>query len=475
MATYTDELITKLSMVGAEAMAREMQKVGGGMGKAGKEAGGLGKQMGLMNLQQGLAGLQSVGQGALNMADDLIAASKNSQYVQKQLEAIFRQQGIAPEAIKSVLDMSHALQEKTGYDDESIMSAARLAASFGMLPKQIEQAMPMMIRQAETMGVSLEGVSSAFGKAFSSGNYGALRRAGVALGQVEIDTMKAAKEMTDFADPIQKAAFDAKFLDVVLGAINRTSVPLGSSLDTAAGKARLMAAHIDDLKENMGAGAMEARGNYKRAIDEVILSLTKMDPELQKNAGNILWYGGEAVTGAGKALQFSASIGQTVMGLQAMGATVPSLSKLGPALIAAGAPVAAFAASAAFILWVAQNIKDIAEEGKDAEANAVASATTEAELRAKGSLGGKTGERKGAPGSGWKQFVDTYKDYITLQSYRSGFEGMEQTGTTITQEQATGKKATARRGVNGDIHFTATIKGGAGVSQNDLQTVNTLN
>lgn len=452
MATYTDELITRLSVAGADAMARDMRRVGVSMGGAATKADTLGRQMAAMNLVAGISSLEGIGRGMLNFANSAIQAAKESELMEHELAAIYRQQGVSDATIESMLKLSRSLMEQTGYSDEALNAAQRLLASFAMTPAQIERTLPLMVRQAETMGLPLENVAVAFGKAFSTGNIGALRRTGVTLGQLEMEAVDAAKKMTDFSDPVQAAAFQAKFLDIVLGAINRTTVPLGSSLNTAAGRARLMAMHIDELKENLGAGALAARAQFTTALNEMIVRLTGMNPELQKGAGALLWYGGEALTGAAKVATFTGAIGQTVIGLQAMGLALPSLAAIGTTIGAAALPITAVAAALALVVGWYQQYKALREEEKAAEEGWAAARSMEEEARRRG-IAVTEGERKGHALGWWA----TLGDIITGR----GFEGMEITGTTTSR----GRRATATRERTGDIVVRVQNTGDVGANQ----------
>jgi hypothetical protein len=149
--------------------------------------------------------------------------------------------GAREDEIKALYDQASALQQTTGYGDETTISAQAMLATFQLTAQEIAVLTPRLLDMAEAARkagkeeVDLESISIALGKAFTAG-VGSLSRYGVAMSEAQ-------KEAFKLADQQEKVQILAEILD---GNFRGLAEAIGNEYEGAIRKAN--AAHGDYLE-----------------------------------------------------------------------------------------------------------------------------------------------------------------------------------------------------------------------------------
>lgn len=194
-------------------------------------------------------------------------------------------------------------------DDDPIKEAAAGLLGFGMNAEQIQQIMPGLIGQSRLYGQSLDSVSMAFGKAFASGNAGALKRSGVTLSQADLDYIKAA------TSEVEK---QQRMFERVKASMDNYALSITEGMSDAEIAHNRFLLELDNTQTALGKGAASAQKNMEN-LGARVLMLVGANPQLAEGAGLIFGYGAAAVTAGGSFISFIATIAQVYLGFVQLG------------------------------------------------------------------------------------------------------------------------------------------------------------
>jgi hypothetical protein len=255
MASELNGLASSFGRV--EQSAARMDKIGGAL--VGIGAGVTGASIGLQRLVT-----KSIEVG--NYADGI--ASK--------LKAMLAVRGESG-AYDELMALSAQMQKLTGQSDEVFSDASSHLLSFGLNARQIAQILPGMVGQANTMGQSLNSVADSFGKAFASGNAGALTKSGLVLSQAD-------KEAIDYAKGISEAATQQAVFNASINAYAKYATKAGEGISRAARAQNYFNQLKGDAQEQFGQGAAEAQTDlYEKGA--AMLEKLNASPQIIRQAG----------------------------------------------------------------------------------------------------------------------------------------------------------------------------------------------
>jgi hypothetical protein len=240
-----------------EGQAQRMERLGGGFTTAGAIISGAAVALGAFNRKN---------IEAANYADDTARKLKGMLEVRGE-GAMFSQ----------LMALSAEMQKATGQSDELFSNASAHLLSFGLTARQITELMPGLVGNARTMDQSLDSAADSFGKAFASGNVGALTRSGVVLSEADKKTIAVAKSTSEAAG--QQAIYNA-----VLRSYSQYALKAGEGISKTARAQNYFNQLLGDAQEQMGQGAAEARmGMYEKAA--VLLEKFNASPGTLKQVG----------------------------------------------------------------------------------------------------------------------------------------------------------------------------------------------
>lgn len=172
-----------------------------------------------------------------------------------RMRSFMTMKGVPPDAIRSVEDLTDSIMKQTGIDDEQQKQAIVNMMNFGMSAQQAADMLPYLARQSATLGTPIEGMGMAMGKAFGSGNLGALKRMGVTIDDASFAQWKAMNSQVNWNNAAQVGALRALVLTGAMKGIDQTALQLSAVQESVGGRVKVWEERERDLIETMGAGA----------------------------------------------------------------------------------------------------------------------------------------------------------------------------------------------------------------------------
>ncbi len=247
------------------------------------------------------------------------------------------------------------------------------------------------------MDQSLDSVAESFGRAFASGEAGALTRSGVVLSQTDEDAIKATKSISELAG--QQELFNR-----VLASYQQYAVAAGAGTTDAAKAQGYFATQVGNAQEAIGAAASEARASWQSALTPTLENLNANHQGLLQLIGSTTEY-------ATVAANVGTPVGALIKGFMELKnwanltkiATLAEAGAHGTAAIAtnahAGANIAAMGAQNAETAAERAKLPVLAAEAAGHQTAAAATLEHAAANRALGASGG-AGLPGGAAGAG---------------------------------------------------------------------------
>jgi hypothetical protein len=299
MARYEDEFAHRFTSSGADKVSRDMS----GMGRAAGPMTGIMDRAGSAFAFLGPR-IEALGDKMNTVSKEWVNTYKQAELVDIRLRSLAKNQGWSDAQVKSVEDMSAAMMMKSGFKETEIRQAAVEMLNFGMNADQINRIMPMLVRQARTLGEPIESLGMGMGKAFGSGNLGALKRMGVTIDDATFAMWKARAASTNWADPMQAAATRALVFEGALKGIDQTAMPLDAIMSAAAARGDLVAAKYEKVSATLGEGA-RAVLKYRNQVLGMAYDWGIAHPEMTKNIGTATALTGTVIKGAGAVGSFA--------------------------------------------------------------------------------------------------------------------------------------------------------------------------
>lgn len=309
----------------------------------------------LENARNWGAGMAVGGAAALALASNLAEVYREGARADEKLSAMMAKRGEGGR-IEEMADWAGELAYNAALiDDDPIKEAAAGLFGFGLNAQQVQQIMPGLIGQSRLYGQSIDSVAQAFGRAYASGNAGALKRSGVTLSQADLDYIEAATSEIDKQN---------RMFEKVNQSMERYALSMTEGLSESEIAANRVTLEMDNLQTAVGEGASVA----KTSVDNIIVSLLQFvnaNEGAAYSTGWLLSVGGYAASAGGSMLALAAQIGMVATGFQAMGvsgvasftaitaAALPLLIVLGKILL-----VALLAAAAIYALDKALHWKE---------------------------------------------------------------------------------------------------------------------
>lgn len=288
--------------------SRSIGTMGGRLRSTGKAMGDFGKRLKAAATSDSslFGGASSVGLRMLS--NSLIESGDSAETANNKLVQMLAVRGQSS-SLGALKNMADEMSAMTGVDDDEIAEVGARLVSFGLDAKQVAGIMPGLIGQARTMGQSLGSVGDAFGKAFASGNAGALKKSGVVLEQSSLDRIKALKKEGKYAEAtaLTYAAVKDSFEKYSMSAKNSIT---GSQLQRAR-----FAVQMGNAQEAMGQGAGAFRGAYQSTLTPMLGRLNQSAPGVLKGAGAAI----EAGSVLAPIVTVMATIGQSIPAFQGLG------------------------------------------------------------------------------------------------------------------------------------------------------------
>jgi len=267
MAKFTDELVTRLSVVGAEAMATEFRKAGGSAKGFGKDLdGGLSKQMAMMNMAQGAGALggqlSGLGDRALGTARGFLQSAAVYDTYERSLAALSGSSTVAKKQLADLLELAKmpALGPQEVIETFTGLTAASMSAEqakdtilafgnaaaragkgpmeFGRAMIQLQQMYSQNILRTEDLRLIMAAIPETMRvmqARFNTTNLLKIRKdmsarefiAGLTEGFLELDPAAsgAANAMVNMQQDVDllKAAIGTEYVDSVIWASERTT------------------------------------------------------------------------------------------------------------------------------------------------------------------------------------------------------------------------------------------------------------
>ncbi len=297
MARYEDLYTHKFTTEGAELLPGAMRRQSTALSQGATDWAAW-RGRGLAAIEALSPGVQQLGMSMQGLTRDFITAYREGQAVDNRLVSLATSQGMTTETARSLNMASEDLARKTGFMDDNIKQAAVTLMNWQVPAKDILNLLPLLARQALTTGSSIEDISNAVGKAFSSGNVGMLKRSRISIDDATTAWFKAKMATLDWSDASQVAAFRAKVIEGAMKGIDATAVPLGSNLNTLEGRSRVLGARWDMLQEKMGEGAFAAN-SYKMRLAELGVQILETNETTAKLGGGVMAIGGDVFKSLG--------------------------------------------------------------------------------------------------------------------------------------------------------------------------------
>jgi len=189
------------------------------------------------------AGFAIAGVAAVKFAADAVKSAQEHEAALTRLRIAI---GGSTAAFES---QATALQNLTGYQDESILLADAALSRFKLTEAQIHQTIPLILDYATATGVDAEQAAASFGRALL-GNARGMKTLGIQFSA----TGDRTKDLGVLTDKLRSK-------------VEGTAVALGQ---TFAGQVAIFGAKLDDVKENIGAGLLPVLTDLVGAGQDVI-------------------------------------------------------------------------------------------------------------------------------------------------------------------------------------------------------------
>jgi len=236
-----------------------------------------------------------------SFSDGLIANGDEAEAAGLKMEAMAAKLKIAPSGVKELKDMANQMSKMTGMDDDEFANVSAHMMSFGLNAKQVKGILPGLIGQARTMDQSLTSVADAFGKAYASGNAGALKKSGVVLEQFDLDRIKALKKAGKYAEA-QALTYEA-----VRGSLDKYAIGANQGRSKAAITRGYFDVQKGNMLESMGQSAGRTRAAWQGAATPLMERINNSPGAL-----NALGAGVEIGAQASPFLTMAATLGQAM-------------------------------------------------------------------------------------------------------------------------------------------------------------------
>jgi hypothetical protein len=194
----TSKLLIEIIADNSKA-AKALKETSADVTDVGKSASGMGTAI-VAGAAAGVAGLVALGVGAFNAAEE-------SAKIGRETERVIRTTGAAAwTSAAQVGELSTAISDKTGADDEAVQSGANLLLTFTNIHNEVgkgndifDQATGLALDMATALGTDMSGASIQLGKALNDPIKGitALSRAGVSFTAAQKEQIKAMVEAGD--------------------------------------------------------------------------------------------------------------------------------------------------------------------------------------------------------------------------------------------------------------------------------------
>lgn len=287
---------------------RSITTMGGRLRTTGKALSGFGSRLrDAATSDSTLFGAAS-GIGLKMLSDNLINAGDGAEAANNKLKQMLAVRGQSA-ALGQLQNMADEMSAMTGIDDDEFAEVGARLVSFGLDAKQVAGIMPGLVGQARTMGQSLGSVGDAFGKAFASGNAGALKKSGVVLEQSSLDRIKALKKEGKYAEA------SAATYAAVKDSFEKYSVAANKSITSSQLNRARFNVQMGNVQEAMGQGAGSFRGAYQGALAPMLGGLAQNAPGVLQGAGAAI----EAGSVVAPIVTVMATIGQSIPAFQGLG------------------------------------------------------------------------------------------------------------------------------------------------------------
>jgi hypothetical protein len=310
-----------LTVQGERQVAATLRNLSGSVGRAGQE---MGKSMSapMEHAQQKFAAVGKAAEkttsratrglnvtnaaaGALasiglrSMTDGYIAAGDEAEAANLKLEQMLAKRGQSG-SLKNLQDLGVQMSRLTGMDDDQFAESGAHLLSYGLNAQQISEIMPGLVGQSHLMGQSLGSVANAFGKAFASGNLGALKRTGMTFSQADLKAVDAAKNISEAAGQLElfKRAQDS---------LKGYALSAGGGLSKAQIERGYHATQMGNFQESIGQSAGRTRAALQRGFTPLAERITA-----SPGATSVIGAGLEIGTQAAPLLAATAAIGQSL-------------------------------------------------------------------------------------------------------------------------------------------------------------------
>jgi len=318
MAKFTDELVTRLSVVGAEAMAGEFRKAGGSAKGFGKDLdGGLSKQMAMMNMAQGAGALggqlSGLGDRALGTARGFLQSAAVYDTYERSLAALSGSSTVAKKQLADLLELAKmpALGPQEVIETFTGLTAASMSA---------EQAKDTILAFGNAAARAGKGPME-FGRAMiqlqQMYSQNILRTEDLRLIMAAIpETMKVMQARFNTTN-LLKIRKDMSAREFIAG-LTEGFLELDPAASGAANAMVNMQQDVDLLKAAIGTEYVDSVIWASERTTDLTEALRNADPALRKVvAWGTLGAGGIAKIGGG-ALETAANIGQIAIALNGL-------------------------------------------------------------------------------------------------------------------------------------------------------------
>lgn len=269
------------------------------------------------NAKIGLAGAAaSWGLGALT--SNAIQSGDEAEAAGLKLEAMLAKRGQSG-SLDEIKNLGAEMSKISGIDDDKIAEVAAQLLGFGVSAEQIKGIMPGLIGQSRLYNQDLGQTAMAFGKAFASGNAGALKKVGVTLSDADVNAVKAAKSISETAGQME-------LFKRVQESMKNYALNVGGGQSQAQLTRAYAGVQLGNDLEAIGQAAGRARAAWQGTLLTPLAERVAASPGLTNAAG----VGLEAATQLAPIMTFMATAGQSLPAWEKLGDAAKGLSQAGP-------------------------------------------------------------------------------------------------------------------------------------------------
>lgn len=253
--------------------------------------------------------MAAAGAGGLMLSNTMIGIAQEGERALAKLDAMATKRGEGGRVEELANWASDLADQAALVDDDPINEAAAGLFGFGVNADQIKGIMPGLIGQSRLYNQTLDTTAMAFGKAFASGNAGALKRVGVTMSDSDVQYVKDANTELERS---------SRLYEVVKKSMDNYSLSITSGMSEGEKAINRQKKALDDVYTAIGKGSQAAQAGVG-SITTSIISFIGANEKVAFSIGWMQTMGSNILVVGGSVLTLVGQVGMARLGLDAMG------------------------------------------------------------------------------------------------------------------------------------------------------------